>query len=128
MLGQASVHDGVVLVISVDHVRLQPLVILVADEALAILGVLGAVHLSVGAVVGTEGLILTHGVLHERAAVVHLGVDDLSTGPFVSGEGSLVNVENLEPGAHEVFLREFLIEGNGNVADHVLGSNRGVVN
>ena len=103
------------------------MVVSVAHEALAVLEELGAVHFSVGTVVGSESGILTNGVLHEGTTVVHLGVDDLAASPLVSSEGGLVNVEDLEPGAHDMVLLEFLIERLGGVTDDVLGADLGVV-
>ena len=65
MLRKATVKDSIVLVVGVHYGCLQPLVIAVANEALAIFKMLGAVHLTVGSVVRSEGLILADGVLHE---------------------------------------------------------------
>ena len=127
VLRQASVGDNVVLVVSVHDGRLKPLVISVADEALAILEELGAVHLAVGAVVGSEGSVLANSVLHHAAAVVHLRVQDLTAGPLVLCEGSLIDVEDLEPGAHDVVLLQLLSQGLRLVANDVLSADWRIV-
>ena len=127
MLRKAAVQNSVVLVVGVDDGALEPLVVLVADEALAILQLRRAVHLAVGAVVGAESLVLADCVFHKGATVVHLRVDDLAASPLVSGEGSLVNMHDLEPGAHEMFLFKFIDERGHGVAHHVLGANLSVV-
>lgn len=63
MLGQTSVQNGIVLIVGINDSTLKPLVIAIANEALSRLEMLGAVHFSVTAIVGTKGLILTNGVL-----------------------------------------------------------------
>ena len=127
MLGHASVHDSIVLVVSVDDRALKPLVVSVADEALAVWKLLGAVHLTVATEVGSEGLLLTDGVLHERTTVVHGAVNGLSTHPLVSSEWGLINVHDLEPLSHEVLLFEFLLKRLHVIADNVLLSNLAIV-
>ena len=109
VLGQASVHDCVVLVIRVDNRALQPLVVSVADEALSISKFVWAVHLSVAAEVRAKCLFLAHGVLHEGATVVHLAVNGLTTHPLIRSEGCFVNVHDLIPGSHKVLLFELLL-------------------
>ena len=123
VLGQASVGHSVVLVVRVHDRVLQPLVVAVAHEALSVLEVVWAVHLTVGAVVRAKSLILAHGVLHEAAAVVHLRVDHLAASPLVSGEWCLINVEDLEPGTHKVLLFKFLLDWVHAIADDVLLTN-----
>ena len=65
VLGQATIHNGIVLVVGVHDCVLEPLIVSVADEALAVWKVLGAVHLAVAAEVGSEALLLADCVLHE---------------------------------------------------------------
>ena len=108
MLRQASVGNCIVLVISVDDGRLEPLLWLVSHEALASLEVAGAVHLTMGAEVRAEGVVLADCVLHEAASVVHLRVDHLTAGPVLLGEWGFSDVHDLEPSAHEFVLVELL--------------------
>lgn len=100
MLGQATVHHGIVLVVSIHNCVLEPLIVSVADEALAAWKILGAIHLAVAAEVGSEALLLADCVLHERPTIVHLAVNGLAAHPLISSERCLVNVHDLEPGAH----------------------------
>ena len=65
MLGQTSVQNGIVHVVGINDGTLKPLVIAIANEALARLEMLGAIHLSVTTIVRSKGLILTHSVLEE---------------------------------------------------------------
>ena len=127
MLGQASVGHDVVLVVSVNDVRLEPLVVSVADEALAVLEELGAVQLAVGAVVGSESGILAHGVLHERTAVIHLREDDLAASPLFGSEGGLVDVHDFVPGTLDVLIFELLLDRIHAIADHILGADLAIV-
>ena len=127
VLGQATVGDGIVLVVRVHDRALQPLVIAIADEALAV-GELGrAIHLAVATEVWAESLLLSDGVLHEGTAVVHLAVDSLSAHPLVLGEGCFVHVHDLIPGAHEVLLLELFLEGCHVVTDNILLSDFAIV-
>ena len=109
MLRKAAVKDSIVFVVSVHYCRLQPLVIAVANKALAILKVLGAVHLAMGSIVWTKCLILTNGMLHHGTSIVHLGVDNLATSPLFLSEWCLVNVKDLVPSAHKVSLIQLLL-------------------
>ena len=72
MLRKATVKDSIVFIVSVHYGCLQPLVIAVADEALATLKVLRAIHLAMRSIVWTKCLILTNGMLHHGTAIVHL--------------------------------------------------------
>ena len=72
MLRKAAVKDSIVFIVSVHYGCLQPLVIAVADEALATLKVLRAIHLAMRSIVWTKCLILTNGMLHHGTAIVHL--------------------------------------------------------
>ena len=123
MLWEASVDDSVVLVISVHNDRFEPLIWLVTDEALSWLKVTWAVHLSMGAEMGSKGVILSHCVLHKASSVVHMGEDDLTTSPSVMGEGRLLNVHYLEPGAQKVLLIELLGKWWHYIANNLLGSD-----
>ena len=78
--------------------------------------------------VRTERLVLTNGVLHEVACLVHMRVDNLTTGPLVSGEWSFVDIHDLEPGSHEMILLKLIRKRRNKVADHVLGADFRVVN
>ena len=71
VLGQASVHHSVVLIISVNDGTLQPLVVLVAHETLSALEMSRAIHFTMAAIVWSKCRILAHSVLHEAATVVH---------------------------------------------------------
>ena len=103
------------------------MVIAIADEALAILKVLGAVHLAMGSIVWTKCLILANGVLHHGTSIVHLGVDNLTTSPLFLSERCLVNVKDLVPGAHKVCLIQLLLEGLNVVTDDILSANLAIV-
>ena len=127
VLGQASVHNGVVVVISLNDSVLEPLVTSVADKALATWQVCRTVHLSMAAIVRSKSGILSDCVLHEAAPVVHLRVDDLAARPLVCSEGCLINVANLIPGAHEVLLFELLLKRHDVVADDVLRTDLAIV-
>ena len=100
VLWVASIHDSVVYIVSLHDCALEPLIVAIADEALAILKVLGAVHLSMGSVVWTKCLILANGMLHHGTTIVHLGVDYLATSPLFLSEWCLVNVKDLVPSSH----------------------------
>ena len=123
MLWQAPVDHCVVLVVSVHDGGLQPLVWLVADEALPRLQVAWAVHLSVGAEMGAKGMVLAHSVLHEATSVVHVGVDHLSAGEAIVGKWGLRDVHDLVPCAEEVLLVKLGWERVHGVAHHLLGAD-----
>ena len=72
VLWEASIHDSVVYIVSLHDCALEPLIVAIADEALASLKVFGAVHLSMRAEMGTKALLLPDRVFHERPFVVHL--------------------------------------------------------
>ena len=127
MLRKAAVKDCIVLIVSVHNSSLQPLVIAVADEALSILKVLGAVHLAMGSIVWTKCLILTNGMLHHGTTIVHLGVDYLATSPLFLSEWCFIDVKDLVPGAHEVCLIKLLLEGLDVVTDDILSANLAIV-
>ena len=127
MLRKATVKDSIVFIVSVHYCCLQPLVIAVADEALAILKVLGAVHLAMGSIVWTKGLILANCMLHHGTTIVHLGVDYLATSPLFLCEWCLVNVKDLVPCSHEVCLIQLLLEGLNVVTDDILSANLAIV-
>ena len=128
MLGQAAIHDRIVLVVGVDDGVFEPLVVAVSDEALAVGELVGAVHLAVAAEVRPEGLLLADRVLHKAAPVVHLAVDRLPAHPLVSRERGLIHVHNLIPSTHKMCLFEFFGQGFNNVANDVLLTDRTVVN
>ena len=127
MLRKATVKDSIVFIVSVHYSCLQPLVIAVADEALAILKVLGAVHLAMRSIVRTECLILTNSVLHHGTSIVHLRVDYLTTSPLFLREWRLINVKDLVPGAHQVSLIQLLLKGLDVVTDDILSANLAIV-
>ena len=74
VLWEASIHDSVVYIVSLHDCALEPLIVAIADEALAGLKVFGAVHLSMTTIVASESLILTNCVLKEGAASISLRV------------------------------------------------------
>ena len=127
VLRQASVHHGVVLVVRVHDRVLQPLVVSIAHEALTVGKLRGAVHLSMAAKVRSEAFLLAHCVLHKAATVVHLAVDRLTAHPLISSEGRLINVHDLVPSAHEVFLLELLGQWLNQVANDILLADRAIV-
>ena len=127
VLWQATIHNCIVLVVCVHDGVLEPLVVSVSDEALAVGQLVGAVHLAVAAEMGSEGLLLADRVLHKAAAIVHCAVDSLPAHPLVGGKGSLINVHNLIPSAHEMCLFEFFGQGLDDVANDVLLADRTVV-
>ena len=127
VLRQASVQNSVVLIIGVDNRILEPLVMAISDEALSVLYVIGAVHLSMAAKVWAESGVLSNGVLHERTTIVHVRVDDLATCPLILGEWSFIDVEDLIPSAQEVLPLKFILEWSDIVTDDILFANLATV-
>ena len=127
VLRQASVQNSVVLIIGVDNRILEPLVMAISDEALSVLNVIGAVHLSMAAKVWAKSGVLSNGVLHERTTIVHVRVDDLATCPLILGEWSFIDVEDLIPSAQEVLPLKFILEWSDIVTDDILFANLAIV-
>ena len=72
VLRQASVQNSIVLIVGINDRVLQPLIISISHEALATLKLGWTVHLAMTTEVRPEGRILPDGVLHERAAIIHV--------------------------------------------------------
>ena len=72
------------------------------------------------AVVRAKGSILANRMLHHAATAVHLRVKHLATGPLFLREGRLIDVHNLIPRSHDVFLRHLLAQSVRGIARHTL--------
>ena len=127
MLRKASIDHCVVIIVCVNYGALEPLLWLITDEALAWLQMAWAEHLSMRSKVRSKGMILPHSVLHEAPSIIHVGENNLSASPSIMSEWGLLNVHDLEPGAHEVLLVKFLGKWGHYITNHLLCSNRGLV-
>ena len=120
VLRQASISDHIVLKVSVDYGRFEPLIISVSYEALTARKEVRAVKFTMRTIVWAKRCILADNMLHHAAMVVHWRVDNLATGPFILTEGCFIDVQNLVPGTHNMILFQLLCQRFRVVTDYIL--------